>query len=192
MSKTKEYLQDLGLLSRNGNISYFSNKQSLNLGSVKIIVDSSKINALFDELNLDNKDRKKAIKAALRKSASIIRKQAQNNLVSAVPGARTEGIGKNGIRYKPLKNEINIAVYRNASGARIDLLDRRKPNSRAYLLKFFNSGTDIRTTKRRRNRGEINATNFFTNTVSSKRDEAANILEQNIIDMINKIASKRK
>lgn len=161
--------------------------------AVQVTVDSSKINALFNELNLENKDRKKAIKAALRKSASIIRKQAQNNLVSAVPATQTKGERKvKGVVkvFKPLKDEIHLKVFRDANGARVDLYDGRKKDSRAFLLKFFNSGTKERT--KGHNRGSINATNFFTNAVSSKRDEAANTLEQNITDMIKKVASKKK
>lgn len=164
----------------------------VSMDSVRVTVDSNKINALFNELNLDNKDRKKAIKATLRKSASIIRKQAQTNLVNAIPATRTAGVGKGGIRFKPLKNEINIAVYRNASGARIDLLDRRKPNSRAYMLKFFNSGTTDRATKKGANRGNIKATNFFSDAVNTKQKEAENSLEKDITDMIKRIASKKK
>lgn len=163
------------------------------MDSVRVTVDVNKINSLFNELNLNNKDRKKSIKSALRKSASIIRKQAQSNLVSSIPAARTAGVRKvkGEIKhFKPLKDEINIAVYSNASGARIDLLDKRKKYSRAFILKFFNAGTKDRT--KGHDRGSINATNFFTNAVNSKKAEAENNLEQNIIDMINKIASKKK
>ena len=52
--------------------------------SYRVEVDASKVNALLAALN--DKEAKKAIKSGLRKSASIIRKQAQKNWVASVPG----------------------------------------------------------------------------------------------------------
>ena len=126
---------------------------------------------------LNDKEAKKAIKSGLRKSASIIRKQAQKNWVASVPG----GAG--------LKKEINIAVYRNASGARVDLLDKRRNQ---FVLKFFESGTEQRATNRGANRGIIEATHFFKSAVDSKKSEAENSLERNILDSIQKVIDKKK
>lgn len=157
-------------------------------GLYRIEVDTKRINELLDRLN-DNEARK-AISSALRKSILIVRKQAQTNLVSAVTDAEFGSI-KNGVSFKPLKNEINIAVYRNASGARVDLIDRRKKGSRAYMLKWFESGTKERATKKGANRGIINASHFFSNAVKSKQKEAESSLEKNIINSIMKVASKK-
>lgn len=101
----------------------------------RVEVDATRVNELLDRLNDD--EARKAIKSALRKSILIIRKQAQENLVYAVNGAEF-GSTKNGISFKPLKNEIKIAVYRNASGARVSLIDGRKKGSRAFMLPFLN------------------------------------------------------
>ena len=155
----------------------------------RVEVDAKKVNELLDRLNDD--EAKKAIKSALRRSILIIRKQAQENLVSAVTDAEFSST-KNGSTFKPLKNEINIAVYRNASGARVDLIDRRKKGSRAYMLKWFESGTKERATKKGANRGSINASHFFSNAVKSKQKEAEDSLEKNIIDSIIKVANKKK
>lgn len=157
-------------------------------GMYRVEVDTKRINELLDRLN-DNEARK-AISSALRKSILIVRKQAQTNLVSAVTDAEFGSI-KNGVSFKPLKNEINIAVYRNASGARVDLIDRRKKGSRAYMLKWFESGTKERATKKGANRGIINASHFFSNAVKSKQKEAESSLEKNIINSIMKAASKK-
>lgn len=148
--------------------------------SYRVEVDTKKINELLTALN--DREAKKAIKAGLRKSAGIIRKQAQGNLVSAVPGAKSSRTGR-----KPLKNEINIAVYRNASGARVDLLDKRRKGSRAYMLKFFEGGT-----KERPNRGSINASYFFKSAVDAKKNEAEQSLECNITESINKVIAQKK
>lgn len=145
--------------------------------SYRVEVDVERVNALLTRLN--DKEAKKAIKSAIRKSALIIRKQAQSNWVSACPDGER------------LAKEINIAVYRNASGARIDLLDKRKKGSKQFVLKFFNSGTQERATKKGANRGIINATYFFKNAVESKKDEAEKSLSENIINAITKAANKK-
>lgn len=158
-----------------------SNENYTGRNLYRVEVDTKKVNELLDRLNDD--EGKKAIKSALRRSILIIRKQAQENLVSAVTDAEFSST-KNGSTFKPLKNEINVAVYRNASGARVDLIDRRKKGSRAYMLKWFESGTKERATKKGANRGSINASHFFSNAVKSKQKEAEDSLEQNIIDSI--------
>lgn len=155
----------------------------------KVVVDVDKINRLLTQLN--DKEAKKAIKAAIRKSALIIRKGAQSNLVSLFPNAN-KTVTKNGITHKPLKNDINLAVYRNASGARIDLLDKRKKDARSYVLRFIELGTTERATKKGANRGNMKAYNFFSDAVNAKKAEAESTLEQNIVDAINKIVNKNK
>jgi ribosomal protein L12E/L44/L45/RPP1/RPP2 len=57
--------------------------------SYRVEVDASKVNALLAALN--DKEAKKAIKSGIRKAALIIRKQAQTNLVSAIPATNTPG-----------------------------------------------------------------------------------------------------
>ena len=157
----------------------------------RVEVDATRVNELLKRLN--DKEAKKAISSALRKSILIIR--TQENLVSAVTDAEFSS-SKNGVSFKPLKNEINVAVYRNASGARVSLIDKRKKGSRAFMLPFFESGTIERTayeksaTHKPANRGSIKASRFFSNAVKSKQKE--NSLEKNIIDSITKIANKKK
>lgn len=157
--------------------------------SYKVEVDVEKINRLLTQLN--DKEAKKAIKAAIRKSALIIRKEAQSNLVSYFPSAN-KSTTKKGVSYKPLKNDINLAVYRDAGGARIDLLNKRKPGARSYVLRFIEFGTKERATKKGANRGTMKAYNFFSDAIAAKKSEAESTLEQNIIDSIIKIANKNK
>lgn len=157
--------------------------------SYRVEVDVEKINRLLTQLN--DKEAKKAIKSAIRKSALIIRKGAQDNLTSYFPGANSSTT-KNGITHKPLKNDINIAVYRDAGGARIDLLNKRKKGSRSYILRFIEFGTKERATKKGANRGSMNAYNFFSDAIAAKKSEAESALQQNIIDAINKVINNNK
>ena len=149
----------------------------------RVSVDVEQVNRLLASLN--DKEAKNSIKSALRKSASIIRKEAQKNWVTSVP---------NGAK---MKKDINIAVYRNASGARVDLLDKRKKGSKQFVIKFFNEGTDSRETKGRKtikkgaNMGAIRATNFFANAVITQKGNAEKSLESNIINAITKVVTKK-
>ena len=61
-----------------------SNENYTGRNLYRVEVDTKKVNELLDRLNDD--EGKKAIKSALRRSILIIRKQAQENLVSAVTG----------------------------------------------------------------------------------------------------------
>ena len=157
--------------------------------SYKMIVDVDKINRLLTQLN--DAEAKKAIKAAIRKSALIIRKGAQDNLVSRYPKANVS-VTKKGVAYKPLKNDVNLAVYRNASGARIDLLDKRKKDARSYILRFIEFGTEERATNKGVNRGSMKAYSFFSDAITAKKSEAESTLEQNIINAINKVVNSNK
>nr|DAQ36137.1 MAG TPA: hypothetical protein [Caudoviricetes sp.] len=155
----------------------------------RVSVDVEQVNRLLTQLN--DKDAKKAIKSAIRKSALIIRKEAQNRLVSLIPNA-SKSVTKKGTTYKPLKNDINLAVYRDAGGARIDLLNKRKKGARAYVLRFIELGTVERATKKGANRGTMKAYNFFSDAVNAKKKEAEDALQQNILDSINKVINKNK
>ncbi|OKZ14431.1 hypothetical protein [Bacteroides stercorirosoris] len=155
----------------------------------RVSVDVEQVNRLLTQLN--DKDAKKAIKSAIRKSALIIRKEAQNRLVSLIPNAN-KSVTKKGTTYKPLKNDINLAVYRDAGGARIDLLNKRKKGARAYVLRFIELGTVERATKKGANRGTMKAYNFFSDAVNAKKKEAEDALQQNILDSINKVINKNK
>ena len=62
-----------------------SNENYTGRNLYRVEVDTKKVNELLDRLNDD--EGKKAIKSALRRSILIIRKQAQENLVSAVTDA---------------------------------------------------------------------------------------------------------
>ena len=63
----------------------------------RVSVDVEQVNRLLTQLN--DKDAKKAIKSAIRKSALIIRKEAQNRLVSSIPNA-SKSVSKKGTTYK--------------------------------------------------------------------------------------------
>lgn len=148
----------------------------------KVQVDIKKVNALLTQLN--DAQSKRAIKAGLRRSVAIIRRQAQANLASVVPNSKT------------LKKEINQTIYRTASVARIDLIDKRKKGSNQFTLKFFELGTKTRTNVKGgatgANRGRIPAYHFLKRAEEAKKGEAEKALEGNILQSINRVIQKNK
>ena len=135
----------------------------------RVEVDAKKVNELLDRLNDD--EAKKAIKSALRKSILIIRKQAQENLVSAVTDAEF-GSTKNGV----------LKWFESGTKERFT----KESSTRSFWT------NKKRVTKKAAYRGTINASHFFSNAVKSKQKEAENSLEKNIIDSIMKVVNKKK
>lgn len=179
-----------------------------------IHVDVGRINFLINSLKMSNKEAKKAIKGGLRKSSQIIQKQARVNL----KGVKNEATGKT-LKSNNLLQFVRISVYKNAQGARVDVMDdkrkstnvrlqRKGMDNKSFTLKFFATGTDDRYTKShvkrgfgRKNikrsgkggfRGKIGNSQFFRKAVDAKKKEAEGALENSIVEYINKVVSRRK
>lgn len=184
------------------------------MNDAKVIVDSSKINLLFERLNMSNKEAKAAIKGGLRKSAQVIQKQVRTNL----KGVRNEATGKT-LNSKNLLQFVNLVVYKSARGARVDVMDdkrkstnmrlqRKGMENKSFILKFFATGTEDRYTRSHRKsgfgrknlkrsgrggfRGKIGNSQFFRIAVYNKKREAEDMLEDSIVEYINKIVSRRR
>lgn len=148
------------------------------INEAKLEVDTAEINRLFAALS-DNKDRKAAIKSGLRKSGNIIKKQTVANMTSVSS------------ELAAMKKDVHVKVYKNSSGVRVDILDYRKANSKAFILKFFELGTKERYTRHPRAfRGTIGASYFFKKAVDAKLGESERSLQANIIKFINRKVAK--
>lgn len=181
-----------------------------------IEVDASKLNKMLDRLNLNNKETKLAFKRGFRKSAQVIRKQAQENLKTV------KNKGGDTLNYRNLLQFVNMTIYRSGTGARVDVMDNKKKSTnvrlakkgmanKSFTLKFFAMGTKNRYTKGHRKtytnawsykarvkrvgkggyRGRIGRSDFFKRAVDSRRRDAEMILEKSIIEQIKKIVRKR-
>ena len=140
---------------------------------------------------LDSKLRKKAYRDGIRKSLTIVRKEAISrlrNVVGKGASRRKDNYGKtleSGVRYK---------IYKDVSGGNVNILGN-------YKLKWFELGTKPRqnsrkkTTskllKKKRNTGQIRPSYFFTKAYESKEKEVFSTLEKNIADAIKKINNKQ-
>ena len=179
--------------------------------SARIVVDSVKVNALLNELRMSDKDTKKAVKAGLRNAANIIRKGTVENLrgVTNQDGSP--------LKTDRIKKGVRVSVFRNANGAKIELLGSRGIGRKSkmedmslfdYRLRFFELGTKERRTKSHRrwgqgrkgikrsgkpgNRGRIIASKFFNKAVNTYRTRAELSIQDAIIMNIQRVASRRK
>lgn len=166
-------------------------------------VDMRRFNGMVNALKTSNSEVKKIFRTGLRKGARIIQKQAQLNMKSVV----------NHATGKPLKTQhltrfVRVSVYKDAKGARVDILpDKRKSTkrkldefgieNRSYIVRFFATGTKDRYTKSYRRygqgrrgitrkgkggyRGYIRYTGFFMQAYFTKRAEAEKVLRETII-----------
>ena len=153
---------------------------------LRFSIDVSKVQKHFSQYNFNRADMKKALKAGLRKSANIVRKAAQSNLMQVSS------------KFAPLKMDVNLKVYKSGLGASVNILNGKnktikiggvkgKRVSGSYILRFFETGTTTRYTKKGANRGSIAATHFFSSAVSATKQDAENSLDKNISLAIEKI-----
>lgn len=173
------------------------------MGNRGWLVDAHQLYNMLDELDLNNKDFNKALRGAFNKSSRLIKVEAAKNLKQVSYDGGT-------IRNADfLSKAINILVYKSGRGAKIGLFDNRKSTIRykgdtyknpAYILRWINSGTDVRSVKvagyyKKKlpiNRGSMPSRPFFATAVQSKLNEAQDALENNIQNEIIKIANKKR
>lgn len=175
-------------------------------------VDMRQFNGLVNALKTTNAETKKVFRTGLRKGAQVIQKQARVNMKGVV----------NQATGKPLKAQhmtrfVRITVYKDARGARVDILpDRRKSTkkkldefgieNRSYIVRFFATGTKDRYTKSHRRygqgrrgikrkgkggyRGFIGRTGFFEDAVNVKRANAEEVLRKIVLEYYKHVKLK--
>lgn len=116
-------------------------------------VDTSRINELFDRLNMSDKEAKNAIRRSLRESGNLVKNQtvADLKMVRNKDGSS--------LKWAGLVNFLRVAVYRDASGVVVTGLDQRKKTNEklekqgikknpSFILRFINQGTKERYARR--------------------------------------------
>ena len=184
------------------------------MNNSQVVVDVQRINALLNGLKMSNKEAKRAIKGGLRKSMQVVQRQARINL----RGVKNEATGKT-LDSRNLLQFVRLIVYKNAQGASVNVMDdkRKSTNARlekkgmankSFTLKFFSAGTNDRYTKSHTRsgfgrkgikrsgrggfRGRIGYSGFLARAYESKKREAEQMLEDSIVEYINKVVSKRR
>lgn len=183
------------------------------MNNSQVVVDVQRINALLNGLKMSNKEAKRAIKGGLRKSMQVVQRQARMNL----RGVKNEATGKT-LDSRNLLQFVRLIVYKDAQGASVNVMDDKRKSTnvrlekkgmknKSFTLKFFASGTEDRYTKNRKRsfvdkvlgrnkrggfRGKIGNSGFLSRAYDAKKREAEQMLEDSIVEYINKVVSKRR
>ena len=167
------------------------------------LIDAHQLYRLIDDLDLSNKDLNRAMKKALSSSSRMIQTETKKNL----RGVSYKGGGLQNAAF--LSRGVNVLVYKSGRGANVGLFDNRKATVKykgdkyknpAYILRWINSGTDVRSVevsgyykkKLPINRGSLVERPFFTTAVQAKYTAAQDTLSDNIDKELIKIANKKR
>lgn len=147
-------------------------------------VDSAEIGRKLDALDLKQPEIKKALKSAIRKSLNIVRSAVRQGAASVTsnPEKRRKGVG--------------LKVYKNGSGGQVNIytpfqLSNAKGRG-IFIMRWLEEGTKEGVGRDGRFHGATPAKPFFGAAVSSSLGKAEATLSDNILQSIEKIASKRK
>ena len=149
-----------------------------------VSVDSSAIERKLDAMNMRQPEIKKSLKSAVRKSLNIIRSAVRRGAASVTtnPEKRRKGVG--------------LVVYKNGSGGQVNIytpfqLSNAKGRG-IFILRWLEEGTKEGIGRNGRLHGATPAKPFFNTAVSSSLGKAESALSDNILQSIEKVASKRK
>lgn len=109
---------------------------------------------------------RRVLNTAAQKSGRIIINQAKRNFNQIKKGKSQTG-------YKWLRSAFKIEKLDKEIGAKIGV--------KYYKAIWLEKGTVNRKTRKKLYRGKIEATHFFENAVETKKQEAVNSFQQNII-----------
>ena len=143
-----------------------------------------------DFADLTVKEMRTAIKSGVNKGAALVRREARRNLKQRVGrGATTKS------RYgDSLSDAVRLTRLKETkTGEFFRLLlitTSRQVKSISFVLRFFESGTMPRRTRKGYNRGRMTATNFFSDAVTATADKYTDTVSKAIDQSVQKINSK--
>lgn len=137
---------------------------------------------------LKGKDFRRIEKKAMRKGAAQIKRQAVSNFKKELPAA-TQPSEKYSDR---LIDAIRSTIYEEGNEIyfKVHTMGTRKKDSGTFRARFFEKGTKERNSDGHR-RGQINATNFFSNAVTSASSKAYNAINQTFTNEVQKLLDKK-
>jgi hypothetical protein len=149
-----------------------------------VSVDTEAIERKLEELDMKQPEIKKSLKSAVRKSLNILRSAVRKGAASVTTNAekRRKGVG--------------LVVYKNGSGGQVNIytpfqLSNAKGRG-IFILRWLEEGTKEGIGRNGRKHGATPAKPFFNAAVSASVGKAEQTLSDNILQSIEKVASKRK
>lgn len=149
-----------------------------------VSVDSVQIEQKLSDLAMSQPETKKALKSAIRQSLNIYRSGARKGAASVTSN-----------REKRQKG-VKLVVYKKGQGGQVNIYKgdyMKSVRGRSYFsLRWLEEGTKDVIGRDGRRHGATPAKPFFKNSISSVMDKAEKSLSDNILQTIEKVASKRK
>lgn len=134
--------------------------------------------------DLKGKEFRRVEKKAMRRGASVIKRQTISNFKKELPAA-TQPSEKYSDR---LIDAIRSTVFEEGNEVffKVHILGSRKKDSGTFRARFFEKGTKEREGDGHY-RGSIKATNFFNDAVSQTSSKAYNAINQTFTNEVQKI-----
>lgn len=149
-----------------------------------VTVDSEAIEQKLKDLNMTQPEIKKSLKSAIRQSLNVVRS-----------GVR-KGAAKVTSNREKRQKGVDLVVYKNGSGGQVNIYKgdyMKSVRGRGFFtLRWLEKGTRDVIGRDGRRHGATPAKPFFENAVSSVIGQAEEKLSDNILQTIEKVASKRK
>ena len=148
-----------------------------------VSVDYKSIADKLEQLDMKQPEIRKSLKSAIRRSLNIIRSSVQKGAASVTsnPEKRRKG--------------VKLVVYKNASGGQVNIYKgdyMQSEKGKYFSLRWLEEGTKEGIGKNGRKHGATPAKPFFNAAVSSSMGKAEETLSDNILQSIEKVASRRK
>lgn len=158
-------------------------KGSFSYGEL-VSVDSESIEAKMEAMSMTQPEIKKSLKSAVRKSLNIFRSAVRKGAASVTTNAEKQRKG------------VGLVVYRNGSGGQVNIYSPfQLSNAKGrgiFILRWLEEGTKEGIGRNGRLHGATPAKPFFNAAVSSSVGKAEQSLSDNILQSIERVASKRK
>lgn len=149
-----------------------------------VSVDSEQIEQKLKDLDLSQPETQRALKSGIRQSLSILRSGARKGAASVTSN-----------REKRQKG-VKMVVYKKGQGGQVNIYKgdyMKSVRGRGFFtLRWLEKGTKDVIDRNGRKHGATPAKPFFENAISSVMDRAETTLSDNILQTIDKVASKRK
>ena len=149
-----------------------------------VTVDSEAIEQKLKDLDMSQPEIKKSLKSAIRQSLNVVRS-----------GVRKGAANVTSNREKRQKG-VGLVVYKNGSGGQVNIYKgdyMKSVKGRGFFtLRWLEKGTRDVTGRDGRRHGATPAKPFFESSVSATIGQAEEKLSNNILQTIDKVASKRK
>jgi hypothetical protein len=149
-----------------------------------VTVDTEQIEQKMQDLGMTQPEIKKSLKSAIRQSLNIYRSGVRKGAVSVTSNRekRQKGVG--------------LVVYKNGSGGQVNIYKgdyMKSVKGRGFFtLRWLERGTKDVIGRDGRFHGATPAKPFFENAASLSVNQAESKLSENILQTIEKVASKRK